>query len=408
MKHLKHILRGLTAVILLSLTTAVGAREAVKEQNPILKSMDSVQVSLLTCGPGQEVYSLYGHTAIRFHDIGRDQDLAINYGMFSFQQKNFILRFVFGITDYEMAIQPFNLFIEEYRSDGRWVKEQTLNLSREEKWAITQAIDENYRPENKVYRYNYFYDNCTTRARDMIVEHITGNVSYAENRSYSPSYRSLIHDYTHGHPWMQLGNDLLLGVKADAKTNQEEQQFLPVHLENDFDNAIIINKDGSRRKLVAQSTYLLPPVANHIDGGFPLSPIGCALVLAAFTIAICFIEAFTKKIFWGFDALWLLADGLCGLIILAMVFSQHPTVSLNFQILILCPLSIVFLIPVVRKLKKHQAHGYLNVLMAFLIIALFLGIWQKYDVAMYILALILLIRIAIIKYWCKKPKLTNE
>ena len=207
MKHLNIIFRACILAISLSLT---GSTTAQNKPQTAIPAMDSVAISLITCGPGQEVYSLYGHTAIRFHDKARGQDIAINYGMFSFHQKFFILRFVFGLTDYEMGIAPFDYFLEAYKQEGRWVREQTLNLTNEEKWAISQAIDENYRPENRVYRYNYFYDNCTTRARDMIVSHLTGRVHYEDEGESHASFRSMLPQW-HGYArWSRLGNDLLL------------------------------------------------------------------------------------------------------------------------------------------------------------------------------------------------------
>ena len=153
MKRFTTHLRIVFIAILLLMTTMPTFAQA---DSTMLKSMDSVRISLLTCGPGNQVYSYYGHTAIRYHDLARQQDIAINYGIFSFQKSYFILRFVFGLTDYEMGIEDFATFISTYSHRGSWVKEQVLNLTRKEKWAITQAIDVNYRPENRVYRYNYF------------------------------------------------------------------------------------------------------------------------------------------------------------------------------------------------------------------------------------------------------------
>jgi len=155
---------------------------------------DSVEISLLTCAPGQEVYSLYGHTAIRIQDLARGTDVAVNYGMFSFRKPFFILRFVFGLTDYEMGVVPFSAFRDEYAAAGRAVYQQTLSLTDEEKAAVIAALRRNYEPQNREYRYNYFYDNCTTRARDMLTGGIGGQVTYQADstlipRAYPPVQR---------------------------------------------------------------------------------------------------------------------------------------------------------------------------------------------------------------------------
>ena len=241
-------------LFLLSLTSIVKAAET-----PDAIYGDSLQISLLTCGPGKEVYSLYGHTAIRFHDVRNQQDLVINYGMFSFAQKNFILRFIFGLTDYEMGIIPFDAFMKEYKREHRWVIEQVLNLSPADKRSIAMAIDANYLPENRVYRYNYFYDNCTTRARDLLANNIQGTVVYKSTPNTQTTFRSEIHQWNRQQLWARFGNDLLLGIGADQNLTPEAQQFLPDSLRKDFQTAIIRYQNGKERPLVAATHALYWP-----------------------------------------------------------------------------------------------------------------------------------------------------
>ena len=205
---------------------------ASSQDNKPTQQADSIEISLLTCGPRQQVYSMYGHTAIRFLDKQSGRDLVVNYGMFSFDKPYFVLRFVFGLTDYEIGINTFEMFSWEYGSTGCGVRQQVLNLTAQEKMAIAQAIDRNYEPQNRVYRYNFFYDNCTTRARDIIVNNLSGKVVYEASTpqhlntsAQYPPFRELIHLYNEEHRWARFGNDLLLGVKADRKTTFEQQQF---------------------------------------------------------------------------------------------------------------------------------------------------------------------------------------
>ena len=370
-----------------------GWQTAAKAEEVLHGEMDSVQISLLTCEPYENVYSLYGHTAIRYEDKTRGIDLAVNYGMFSFQKSFFVLRFVFGLTDYEMGIEPFDAFCAQYARRGSGVWEQHLNLTSKEKQVIAQAIDENYRPEHRVYRYNYFYDNCTTRARDILIQNMHEKVSFQDSPEKGKSFREMIHTYNSNHPWARLGNDLLLGWKADAKTTKAEQQFLPENLMRDFDVATITGKDGKTEKLVGSTRYLLPIDEANSNPDFVLTPSDCAILLLITTIIICAFEWKRKKIFWGYDALLLTTDGIAGLILFVMVFSQHPTVSLNLQILLLCPLSLFFAIPVARKLRRGGLHWYLTAF-KYLIAAAVIGYaFQKYDEAVLILALILLGRI---------------
>ena len=145
--------------------------------------MDSVEVSLLTCEPGTETWSQYGHTAVRWHDKQRGgMDVAINYGVFTPDAPYFVLRFILGLTDYQLGVVPFGLFCAQYEYEKRAVCEQVLDLDNADKEAIFSALQVNMRPENVVYRYNYFYDNCTTRARDLLVSHLHGQVSYPAAR----------------------------------------------------------------------------------------------------------------------------------------------------------------------------------------------------------------------------------
>ena len=388
------------ALLLLFVLTAYTANGLTYKQ-PIPQSMDSIEVSLLTCGPGNEVWSLYGHTAIRINDRQNHQDLVINYGMFSFRQKFFLLRFVLGLTDYSMGIQPFEEFFAEYQYQHRWIREQTLNLTSNEKIALIQAVNENYQIDNRTYRYNYFYDNCTTRARDMIVSNIDGKVLFTRHIGHS-SYREQVHKWNVTHPWARFGNDLLLGVKADKQTTLSEQQFIPDNLRKDFGAAIIVDSHGLKKTLVQKSTWLIGPFLQKDFAPTPITPMLCAIVLLIVILIVCVAEWKTHKIWYGIDAILLTTSGIAGLILFLMIFSQHPTVSVNFQILILCPLSLVFAFPAIRQLRKHKIHWYLKLYKYLLVAALGLYVFQKYEPSILILALSLLSRNIMLGILCNK------
>ena len=356
------------------------------------KQADSIRISLLTCMPRPYVYSLYGHTAIRYENLTQGTDIAINYGIFSFSKPYFVLRFVFGLTDYEMGIDYFEDFKVQYERSGCGVIQQTLNLTDKEKAAIAEAIDKNYLPENRVYRYNYFYDNCTTRARDIILDNINGKVVFENEANPYPSFRELIHQYNERHRWARFGNDLLLGVKADRPTTFGEQQFLPKNLSKDISHAVIYDKDGSKRKFVESETWILPVTSDSGSDSFPVSPIVCLGVLAALVVAITTIEAMRKANYWLTDTIMMFLTGACGLILFAMIFSQHPTVSLNLQILLLNPLNLVFLWSTSKKIKKGQPSKWQKTWTVLIILFLLGGIIQSYAEGIYFVALSLLYR----------------
>ena len=137
--------------------------------------MDNVEFGLVTCSPHEEVYSLYGHTAIRYRELITGRDLMFNYGVFNFNTPYFVPRFVFGKTDYELGVTSTKAFCKYYQRWGSQVSEQVLNLTAEEKSRLMHALSENLRPENRIYRYNFFYDNCSTRPRDAIENCLVGN-----------------------------------------------------------------------------------------------------------------------------------------------------------------------------------------------------------------------------------------
>lgn len=341
---------------------------------------------------------MYGHTAIRFLDKQSGRDLVVNYGMFSFDKPYFVLRFVFGLTDYEIGINTFEMFSWEYGSTGCGVRQQVLNLTAQEKMAIAQAIDRNYEPQNRVYRYNFFYDNCTTRARDIIVNNLSGKVVYEASTQYPP-FRELIHLYNEEHRWARFGNDLLLGVKADRKTTFEQQQFLPERLSDDFEHAVIVNTDGTKRKLVSRSFWVLEPAAKDINAeqaslnAFDiLSPMVCLGAFALLTLVVAAIERRRKRLVWAFDAVAMLLTGACGLILFAMIFSQHPTVSLNLQILLLNPLNLFMLYSVTKAARRNHIHWWIKTWSAMIILLLLGSFMQSYAEGVTIVALSLLLR----------------
>ena len=384
MKHLKIIFR----TILLLSAALLTSTEARANKDFRVEYFDSVEVSLLTCQPHDEVYSLYGHTALRWHDMhARGGDIAFNWGVFNFEAPHFVTRFVFGLTDYELGGYPYPLFQQEYRRFGCMVTEQVLNLSSPEKLRLYKALEENLQDGNRIYRYNYFYNNCTTKARDIVENSIDGRVEYAEREDYNPSYRQMVHDMTEQSLWSRFGNDLLLGIKADQKTTLREQEFLPNNLMYDFDHAQIY-ANGTYRPLVKERRISVPAGVQMVQEGFPLSPLSCSLILLFFGIVLTIIQIRTKRIFRLWTVILMLVDGAIGMVLFLMLFSQHPTVSLNLQLIFFNPIHWVFLWPVLR--DKPTRYWFIIPILALLF--LIGGLFQHYAEGIYVLALCLLLQ----------------
>ena len=333
--------KGLLYIVLTFILSVVNATVGAQSMtNP-----DRIQISLLTCSPGKEVWAQYGHTAIRYYDKESGEDLAINYGIFSLDQTYFIPRFVLGMTDYRMGVQPMDMFLAQYSYEGRGVIEQVLNLSAEDKEVIYKALQENMKPENVVYRYNYFFDNCTTRARDMLVNHLHGKVVYPPAEE-DATFRSMIHKWNNKYEWTQFGEDLLLGVNADRKTTTSEQQFLPENLRSDFDKARYNGKP-----LVKETNVLLDAETEVVEPVFPLSPLSIALIFAVISLVMMLFSYRRQQVYWAWDLALMLTSGLMGIIFFVMIFSQHPCVSLNFILLFFNPLPLFFLYSTIKKKK---------------------------------------------------------
>ena len=384
MKHLKIIfnaLKGVLLTLILVSSTPVAAQEDIPP-------MDSVEFSLLTCQPHDEVYSLYGHTAIRYHELrSGGLDWAFNYGVFDFKKPHFVARFVFGLTDYELGAYPYKYFVKEYRRFGSMVTEQVLNLTDEEKMTLHDALAINLRPENRIYRYNYFYNNCTTKARDIIESCINGKVEYAGREDYTPSYRDMVHSMTRNNPWSRFGNDLLLGIKADWKTDLRQQEFLPGNLMYDFDHAQIYS-NGNYRPLIKERRIAVPAGVQIIESGFPLTPLACAAILLAVGIVIFFFEWRKKRAFVLWDVLLMMTTGTIGIVLTLMLFSQHPTVSLNLQIILCNPLPWLFLWPVIR--GRETRYWKITAILA--VLFLIGSFFQCYAEGIHVLALCLLMQ----------------
>ena len=397
-KHLKMKIKSLlTTAILLSFSyiTPINAQSAPNTENGAFVSvesnidpMDSVEVSLLTCSPHEEIYSLYGHSAIRWHQ--GDIDLVFNWGMFSFSKPYFALRFVFGLTDYELAAYPYERFWPYYQQWGSSVTEQVLNLTNDEKRTLHHLLSENLKEENRVYRYNFFYNNCSTKPRDVIEKSIDGQVVYEEHNDFQPTFREMVRECNRNHRWSKFGNDMLLGVKADLATTRQEQEFLPMNLMTDFAHAQIY-KDGVYRRLVKEQRLLVAPGVQVIEQDFFLTPTEIAVLLLIISVCIALYEWKSSRVVKWWDVALMTVQGLVGIVLTVMIFSQHPTTSLNLNLLLFNPLPLLF-IPAVIK-GKRSLWTKLHLIM--IILYALGGILQSYPESMWIVALCLLIR-------CKK------
>ena len=353
-------------------------------------STDSIRFSLMTCAPGTEIYALFGHSAIRYENPDQQEDWVFNYGMFNFKEPNFVMRFVKGETDYQLGVIPFKYFEAEYALRGSSVYQQVLNLTNEEKESLINLLKENYLPANRVYRYNYFYDNCTTRARDKIEESIQGKVVYPENEKVV-SFRSILHEFMEDSHWSEFGIDLCLGSEADQPIDERKQMFAPFYMLEAARGAMI-HRGDTIVPFVCEEFKIVDAVLED-EPAFPLSPMTCAVILLLLTVFIVYrgVCMGTPCLVW--NAVLFFLQGLGGCIVAFLFFfSLHPTVGSNWLLMLFNPLPLVYLpVMIYRGVKrlKDPYHVYNAVcLTSFMILMPFLP--QEFNPTVLPLALILL------------------
>jgi len=356
---------------------------------------DSAVVSLLTCSPGEEVYSKFGHTAIRIADRNNNIDVIFNYGIFSFETSNFYYKFIKGETDYQLGIYDTRNFLPEYAQRNSMVVEQVLNLSPAEKRDLFDLLMQNYLPENRTYRYNFIFDNCATRPRDKILASLHGYVKFQENYE-SKTFRQLVGSYVGNDTWLKFGIDLVFGIRADRIATESESMFLPEVLMGEFQTAQITAREGGTKKLISERRILVQKIDTKEESTFWLfKPMAFSILLLIIGSAITFWDTKRRYYYRPFDAFLFGLTGVAGLIIAyLMFFSLHPLVKSNLNILWLNPLSLLIVSLLWVRRLRVALFFYQIINVVFLLAALFtfaISV-QSINIAAYPIIVLLLMR----------------
>lgn len=298
---------------------------------------DSIVVSLLTAWPGPEVYQLCGHSAIRIR--GAEVDSVWNYGVFDFDEPNFVYRFVKGETDYMLVGYPTMWFMPEYLSEGRKVLEQDLNLTQDEAWKLRSLLQTEALPQNRTYRYNYVKDNCATRITDRLAQATDARLIFPDTIAYG-TFRREMRAFHRDYPWYQFGIDLALGSGLDRELRANEEMFVPTVMSDRYAGATL--SDGRRlvsdtRQLTPDSGHAtLPPTPRYLTPNF--WSVICFILMAAFSVFM----AWKRRILRWLYCLWFALIGLGGCVISFLVFaSDHEATSPNMLLLWLNPLQLI-------------------------------------------------------------------
>ncbi|MDD2962008.1 MAG: DUF4105 domain-containing protein [Muribaculaceae bacterium] len=335
---------------------------------------DSIKISILTCYPGPQVYELYGHTAIRVQQGNRD--VTFNYGIFSFSEPNFIYRFVKGDANYMLSFYDFEIFFHEYQKRHSKVVEQQLNLNQQDSQRMLYLLLDNALPENRNYRYNYIYDNCSTRPRDIIERTIGSKLKYGESNANSLSFRDIMRQYNANYPWQAFGIDLALGYELDHNISNREKMFAPIYLLKSLEGASYTDSNGITKKLVTNTVIL----NNGSDSGAILpptpwyyTPCTIAWYILLITVAITIYDQRRKKINKIYDSLLYFIYGCAGCIIFFLIFvSIHAATSPNLVGLwlhpfYLIPAIIIWIKPAKSFLNLYQMINFAQLLITVLL-----------------------------------------
>ncbi len=354
---------------------------------------DNASISILTCSAGIELYSVFGHTAIRVSDPENEMDLVFNYGTFDFNTPFFYLKFGHGNLDYLLSVSTFKRFMREYFMDSRSVWEQKLHLTGQQKERLFAALILNAQPENRAYEYDFFYDNCATRVADIILDHYNEkSIEFEKNNLSSEqlTFREAIHPYLDSKPWTKLGIDLILGAPADARTDSVSIMFLPDHLMAQFSGIHLSSKDISRG-IVSETSVLLDFTEEKPESTNWFSPLVTFWLLFIIVTFLSAAEAYGTISLKLVDTVLFIIIGLLGILIFYLSWiSNHQVTSPNWNFLWANPLWLLMVTNVNEKINRVARFIEVTSIIIFVILAFTNIQFIPYDV--FPIILILLVR----------------
>ncbi len=385
------VMRSMKQILLAALLTLTYFLPARAQ----LEFSDSLRISLLTCSPGPDAYERFGHTGLRIQDQRNPQlDVTFHYGVFSFTTPHFKYRFVKGETDYQLGAQYTRDFIEGYRQRGLGMTEQWLRLDSAQAQDMVRRLLINYLPENRTYRYSYFFDNCATRPYHLINASTGNQLRYDTAWVKDITLRQMVQEKTHRNNWLDFGIALAVAARSDQRASFEEQMFLPEYLSMAVGNAKVEKSTPSNRwhvPFVTESDTLLtmrPDIKAKIEAPDPIAPatvFGIVLLIALVLSAWEWRkrkEAEQKRLPFKvplpvniFDTLLLLATGLTGCVVWFLnFFSLHPAVDSNLNCFWLLPTHVIMSVLICFKRFNKACRIYFGITFA-LIIAYVLFDW---------------------------------
>ena len=360
------------------------------------------EISIVTAGPGTELYEAFGHSAIRIKDPVFNLDLIYNYGMFDFKAPNFYSNFTKGKLLYQLARYDFKYFLSSYKKDNRWVKQQVLNLNQRQKQAFFLYLQNNATPENATYFYDPYFNNCATKLRDITVTILDDKVSFKDASLFkNQSFRQLMDKEIPWNTWGSFGINLALGSKLDAKADFKQYMYLPDHVFTIFKNSTILI-DNKIDNLVKREDILLDykELKQKIS---ILNPFLIFSFISLIGLFITFLDFKKKKRTKSLDFTVLFVTGLIGIIVVFLwFFTDHSTTPNNFNFLwAFAPNLIIAFLMLKQRTKKWLTLYFKFLLLLLILIPI---IWIL-GVQLFPISVIPLLILFFIRYFFLSKKL---
>ena len=350
-----------------------------------------LRISLLTASPGEDLYSTFGHSALRVTDSVSNTDIVYNYGTFDFDEPGFYIKFTRGKLMYYVSRDYFESFKESYQAENRTLTEQVLNLSCAEKQNVINLLNENLLPQNLYYKYDFLFDNCTTRLRDLVEKASNGKVHYGVVLQTKKTFRNLIHEYLdyNDKQWSKLGIDLLLGARTDAVMQPREVMFLPDYLMKTFDRSSI---DSNALVSESQSLYKIKyspvPKENLTHPFFIFLSLFVLIAILSFSK-----NGAIQRILFSFDGFLFFVTGLLGILFLFMwIGTDHVMCENNYNLLWAWPTHAVAAFYIHSKKSFAKKYFLISAIFSLIVIGLWFALPQQMNVALIPIIGILILR----------------
>lgn len=322
------------------------------------------EISILTCSPGAQLYSLFGHTAIRVSDPSQRFDYVFNFGTFDFETQGFYLKYAQGLLLYQLAVTSYPHFLSSYQEENRSVYSQTLKLDSLEKQTLFDLLLENYRPENRSYLYNFLFDNCTTRSRDIVQKSLPLPINW-HLANTDKNFWNLLDEYLRVSPWVKWGIHTILGQPGTRKATTFEYMFLPDYLMYGLDSATYNGKPLVEK---TEILYQAPPL--RVNTPWYLSP-WFIFSLGVLLLILLLQNQKNLMLLNTVSCLFFLFTGIVGVLIVFLgFFTEHPITAPNWNILWANPLNLIVVCFIFFRQLPHIVRGYLTLYILLLTIAI--------------------------------------